>query len=467
MRIFSRRFSEMTIICSLLVIFCASLCGCQFPFLAGTQKGPKRSPSPCVVLALPNSGQYAPVATKIKKGAQLSVTELKNVGLTPRLQYINTEEPDWLAKLAALPEECAIVGGPIQEKAYLAARKAGAMERRVFFPFMPNLQKGEEGAIAWRFFPSPQDQVDALLKLGADDLNIRTYGAFYPNDSYGQKMTKLLEESLAKRNISLKKAAYNPANPGSWSAALRPLVRPVRPSGGSGVVPQTDFEALFVPDSWKNMDMITTSLLYNGEDRLILMGSALWEPGLSGKTVLKSAKYDLAVFPGSWDATRAPKALKEAGNDFWVALGYDFVNFAANLGFAERPGALEVNAALPAAGSHIRALAPIVWSGDGVARQQLYMFEVGPNGMRPLNVSRLKNARLAAQERTALRIQRAYEQPAPDPAESQTVLPAEEDERPRVEQAPASAAVQAAPQPAPTINEVPQTSYKLRLPTKR
>lgn len=455
-----RSFCHARVGAFLPLLLCLALCGCQFPLLTGSLKsGVKKTTSPCVVLALPNSGPYAAVATKIKKGAQISLDGLKTVGLTPRVENINTEEPDWLTKLSTLPEECAIVGGPLQEKSYLAARKAGAMENRVFFPFMPNLQKGEEGVIAWRFFPSPQDQVDALVKFGVDDMNIRTYGAFYPNDSYGQKMTGLMEDSLAKRQISLKKASYNPSSSASWSAAVRPLINPVKVGPKATPVPQTDFEALFLPDSWKNMDMVTAGLLYNGEDRLILMGSALWEAGLAGKPVRKAAKYDLAVFPSSWDASRAPKVLKDA--DFWVALGFDFMNFAANLGFGVRPQRESVNAALPEAASRIRALAPINWDNAGVARQQMYIFQVGSEGMRPLNTSRLNNARVAAKERAALRIQRAYEEPEPDPAESQIVLPSEEP--PRVEQAP----VTPVNAPAPIIRDAPQPSYKLRLPTKR
>ena len=33
------------------------------------------------------------------------------------------------------------------------------------------------------------------------------------------------------------------------------------------------------------MNLLTTSLMYNGEDRLVLLGTTLWEQGLDGKTV--------------------------------------------------------------------------------------------------------------------------------------------------------------------------------------
>lgn len=73
-----------------------------------------------------------------------------------------------------------MVGGPLQAQSYAQARAAGATEQRAFFTFLPSLEQGDEGAKAWRFFPSPQDQIDALIAFATDGLNIRAYGAFYP-----------------------------------------------------------------------------------------------------------------------------------------------------------------------------------------------------------------------------------------------------------------------------------------------
>ena len=56
------------------------------------------------------------------------------------------------------------------------------------------------------------------------------------------------------------------------------------------------------------MPMLTTALAYNGEDRLVLMGTTLWEQGLSGKSVVNTERFALAVFPGAWNQARAPRA---------------------------------------------------------------------------------------------------------------------------------------------------------------
>ena len=60
--------------------------------------------------------------------------------------------------------------------------------------------------------------------------------------------------------------------------------------------------------------MLTTSLLYNGEDRLVLLGTTLWEQSLSGKTVANADRYALAVFPGAWNQLQAPHAAFATAN---------------------------------------------------------------------------------------------------------------------------------------------------------
>lgn len=434
------------------------LSACQMPFgkrEAGplTPATPMPTAGPCIVLALPASGPYAPIADKIRRGAQSAMRELDGGASKPRLEMVNTEAPDWLARLTALPSECAVVGGPLQARSYAQARAAKATEQRAFFTFLPSLEQGDEGARAWRFFPSPQDQIDTLIAFATNGLNIRAYGAFYPGDAYGARMTGLLEQSLAARNMVLQKASYDPANPGSWSDAVAPLINAVQAEGSGTPIPQTAFEALFLPDSWKNMDMLTTSLLYNGEDRLVLLGTTLWEQSLSGKLVPNAEKYVLAVFPGAWNAAQAPRTLRAPGTDLWVALGYDFTRFAASLGLTSRLTSPEITARAGRAAQMIWGMAPIAWDSAGVAHQKLFLFQASAAGMTPLDLEQFSQARAGVLQRAALRMQGL---PAVD-AEGNPQAPGITPAAPRP-QAPATGVL--------PLSATPQPSYKLRLPTR-
>lgn len=487
-------------------LFAALLCSCQ-PVFTPEQE---YATNPCLVLALPASGPYAPIAQKIRSGADTAVKELQKQGTQVRVVNVNTEASDWLTQLAALPEACAVVGGPLRDKAYLEAHKAGVLNQRAFFAFVPTLASGDEGRLAWRYFPSPQDQIDSLIGFATDQMGIRTYGAFYPDDNYGKRMTELMRSSLQKRNIPLQSAAYNPGAPASWTAAVAPLINPRKAEDGRTTIPQTTFEALFVPDSFKNMDRITTSMLINGEDRLALLGTTLWEQGLSGKQVPKAEKYSLAIFPGAWNRAKAPASLKNG--DFWSALGYDFINFGAAIALARRLDTQHVTARAQKAATAGRAMAPVRYDDAGVAHQQMYLFQITPGGMTPLDANRFRQARTQAAERAALRMQgigpidpetgEAMRQANPGPiiespqAEQPAAASAPEPATPPLgqasgqEAAPAGAEpavlranshrpevaqpVQAQPaQPAQrqatpgVMSDVPRSSYKLSLPGKR
>ena len=98
-----RSFAVLARNISLLALL-GCLAACQMPFGMG-QRAPEPKPQPvapttatgpCVVLALPSSGPYAPIASKVRHGAQMAQHELSTNGIKLRVETINTEAPDWL-----------------------------------------------------------------------------------------------------------------------------------------------------------------------------------------------------------------------------------------------------------------------------------------------------------------------------------------------------------------------------------
>lgn len=441
----------------LLACLILPLGGCQMPFLGKKSETAKPTLPPCVALALPETGNYSSIAKKIARGADAALQSLRETGIDAQLKYVNTEAPDWLARLDQLPVECAVVGGPLQEKKYLEARQGGMLQKRIFFTFAPDLDSQDEGRIAWRFFPSAKDQVEALIKFATDELNIRSFGAMYPDDGYGRKMLEVFENALARRHMSLEKAAYNPSSPGSMARAAEALIKPQTAEDGKTLLPQTTFEALFLPDSWKKADGLRNSLVYNGEDRLVLLGPMLWEQGLAGRKAASPEKFALAVFPAAWNPASVPGALKKANPDFWVALGYDFVNFAVNSGLSARLDATAVTAAAQKSAPVLRGIAPMSWSDNGIASEELYLFQIGAAGMVPLDRDRFVQNRMDINEKAALRMQGLLTEPA---VATEPSAPLPESVPPIVE-----TPQQPAKPGSPALSTVPIPSYKLHLPT--
>ena len=132
-----RSFTVLARNISLLALL-GCLAACQMPFGMG-QRAPEPKPQPvapapaagpCVVLALPSSGPYAAIAGKVRHGAQMAQNELATNGIKLRVETINTEAPDWLQRLDALPQACTVVGGPLQARNYAQAREHGSLEKR-------------------------------------------------------------------------------------------------------------------------------------------------------------------------------------------------------------------------------------------------------------------------------------------------------------------------------------------------
>ena len=214
----------------ILLLLALALSACQFSSSAPS-KAPAPKPAtptgPHIALALPSSGPYAGVSAKIRNGAEIALRELQAGGLLAQLHMVDTSKPDWNAQLAALPPNCVMVGGPLQAPVFKQLQTSGMLEKRVFFAFMPSLLPGDEGVRAWRFFHSPQDQIDRLVSFVTEDLGLRTFGAFYPTDNYGPRMTGLLDQKLTGMGITLHSASYTPGQSSTWSG--RPPRSSIRP----------------------------------------------------------------------------------------------------------------------------------------------------------------------------------------------------------------------------------------------
>ncbi len=236
----------------ILLLLALALSACQFSSSAPS-KAPAPKPAtptgPHIALALPSGGPYAGVSAKIRNGAEIALRELQAGGLLAQLHMVDTSKPDWNAQLAALPPNCVMVGGPLQAPVFKQLQTSGMLEKRVFFAFMPSLLPGDEGVRAWRFFPSPQDQIDRLVSLVTEDLGLRTFGAFYPTDNYGPRMTGLLDQKLTGMGITLHSASYTPGQSSTWSGQAATLINPTTQENITAPIPQTQFEALFLPDS--------------------------------------------------------------------------------------------------------------------------------------------------------------------------------------------------------------------------
>ena len=107
-----------------------------------------------VALLLPLSGTASSLGKQVQAGAPAAVQRLEASGTRMDLVVIDTNQPDWLARYAALPADCVTVGGPMLSAPYSALRAQGFGGRAVFASLSQLPEPADEGRTAWRFFTS-------------------------------------------------------------------------------------------------------------------------------------------------------------------------------------------------------------------------------------------------------------------------------------------------------------------------
>lgn len=342
--------------------------------------------STCVTLALPLSGPYSPFGEKVKAGALAAKNVLANNGYTINLNLVDTDSEDWIERLQALPQECVVVGGPLRTQSYAEAKSHGITSSHAVFTFLPNLSGEDEGKKSWRFFSSPNDQIIALLNF-TRRLGINTYGALVPEDTYGKRTNQIFVDETKSRSNTVKTISYKtqPEKPTEYWAWLM-----------SQFLKTGNFQAVFWPDTWQQVEKMAPYFFNQGEDRLVLMGTSLWELGLANKRQGNVEHSDLMIFPGIWNphqGTASANALiSSIGQDkvdAWNALGFDFVRFASVLNLTHGWTADAVNQKIHDAQRIDWTMAPIYWT-QGKAFQQLFIFRPAATGLELVDEQQFK-----------------------------------------------------------------------------
>lgn len=364
-------------------------------------------PGICVGLAVPLDGPLADTGWKIVRGAEAARKILLEQGLALRMEIVNSQALDMLETFAAMDPECTIIGGPLQRDVWDQIHAAGLAEHRRFFTFLPTMSGAEEGQEAWRFFGSPRDQVQALAGLAMDDLNIQSLAVLFPQDRFGEHMGEIFTREVASLGGRIDGyQSYPPADHAGWGEAVASLLGvPAQQRRGRekvAAMPNPAFQAVFIPDSLRNAEMLIPQFFYYDEQRLLILGPELWSQSwLQRAESMEQQYFRLAVIPGAWwpdNPSPAARNLRdfftESGHpaDFWIALGYDFVRMTSRLGAGSRPlPAQDLNDLLTGLVDFEWSMAPLSWDDLGQVHQNVFLFQPTSQGLSIIDPTALRN----------------------------------------------------------------------------
>ncbi len=426
-------------------------------------------PANTVAVILPLGGPFREFGGKVERGVKAAQAALSAAGTPIDVVVIDATQPNWVDTLRNLPPEVSLVGGPMHRLTLKELETAGLLQSRVFLAFMPTLGEAREGIDAWRFFPSAEDEVEALLRLSLSDYGITQYAILRPGDRYGQTMGEAFAQAAQRQGGQVTATGvYSSQDPSSWEATVAEMLK----TGGG----RPGFGAVFLPDEWARADRVLPIFFRNKVDDLLILGPQLWTEALNRAAASKSQiniqNYRLAVCPGAWwpenqgkatqDLVAAMRAQGDEHPDLWEALGYDFVRLAARVGRLPQGAApQEVSARLAQAASGMDfSMAPLSYTPDGKAHVAMYLFRPSVAGPVLLDPEGFR------QRLNAIR-QKALENPAPETEQSYAPAPPAAPAQPAGAVPPAGQPAQPAPaQPAPSQPVQPVPAHRQAVPAQ-
>ncbi len=164
------------------------------------------------------------------------------------------------------------------------------------------------GEYVFQHFLTPTQQIKALVQYAFDDLNCAIFSILYPRDDYGEEMVKIFSEEVTELGGKIEKAIPYGINQTDFAEEISKLTGRIVSSKSKDNMKKNmpkesspvDFEALFIPDSYLRVKMITSQLDFYNVKGFKLLGTSLWH---SPDLLKNDTQYlDEAVFTDSFFA---------------------------------------------------------------------------------------------------------------------------------------------------------------------
>ncbi|HUN55758.1 MAG TPA: penicillin-binding protein activator [Smithella sp.] len=162
------------------------------------------------------------------------------------------------------------------------------------------------GDYVFQHFLTPTQQISALVQYAYNDLNCAIFSILYPQDDYGEEMVKIFRRDVINIGGKVEKAIPYSIKQTDFADEISKLTgRVVRSSAKTKAdkndnqePASIDFEALFIPDSYLRVKMITSQLNFYDVKGFKLLGTSLWH---SPELLKNGAEYlEGAVFTDSF-----------------------------------------------------------------------------------------------------------------------------------------------------------------------
>lgn len=352
--------------------------------------------TPAIGLLLPLSGNYMQYAEDALSGALLAAEvfggKTADVELIVRNVAADTASVESaVTELSANGRVVALVGPLLSSSVLETARYA----QKKKIPVITLSQRDgvtDAGDYVFRNFLTLPAQADAVAAYAVRTLGKKRFAVLYPQNNYGSEMTKLFEMAVRKYGGDVVRQVPYPNGNTDFSIQMKQAfgVEVKEHAEGRRRIkeynPTVRADALFIPDSYETVSLITPYIDYYNIKGVQLLGSSVWNspqlPRLADKSV-EGAVFVDGFFPESSrvetaEFTRLFKEVYGRTPGVIEAQAYDAVKMIITL-VGENSGSLDRSELK----THLRALknyrgitGNISFDGGGEAVKKLFLLTV-------------------------------------------------------------------------------------------
>jgi branched-chain amino acid transport system substrate-binding protein len=250
---------------------------------------------------------------------------------------------DQLDQVSGRGNILAVVGPLLSKTALYTAPRAD----QAGMPMLTITQKTgvpQMGRHVFRLFLTPKAQAEAVARYAIQVLGMTRLAILHPNDAYGNTMRDFFRNEVQRMGGQIVAVdGYDPKGT-EFSANIQKLAgvgKAVRKVGAGRKV-QVEFEAVFLPDSYRAVAMIAPQFAYHDIMTHRFLGTSLWHtPRILSTTAryVQNCVIPTAFFPESESSTvvkfveayRAETGDATSFPDQFTAYGYDAGMLLLNL----------------------------------------------------------------------------------------------------------------------------------------
>jgi branched-chain amino acid transport system substrate-binding protein len=245
---------------------------------------------------LPLQGKAQAFGRRALQGIQLAIGAFQPQNASSRVRLIIWDSQGDPARaregvrvLASKRHVIAIIGPLLSHTTEAAAQEAE--EQRVPLITLSPLQGiAYTGSYVFQNSLTYPAQAKALVAYAIKELNIRTFAILYPRSSYGLTFKGLFQQEVEQRGGKIVVSASYADDQTDFGEVIKGMVRYEKPQDPKEEPqPIINFQAIFIPDDFKRINLVVPQLAYYDIKEVQLLGTNGWNsPDLlrdSGKFV--------------------------------------------------------------------------------------------------------------------------------------------------------------------------------------